>query len=123
MTMALSGRKILTAIILVTVGLLMAYPLGYWWAGRSEPYSLGCSFAAHDAEIMKQIGPVRTCNMSSWFAYNIQYHGPNGSAQFQLRIIGEKGAGDLFVSMATIDGQWTVQSAKLKRDDRFITVR
>lgn len=120
----LSKKQILVGIIVVLSSLVAAYTLGFWSASHSQSYIDACDFARRDARLASEIGPVRDCRLSSWFGYNIHYEGPNGSAQFRLHVIGEKGDGDLFVNLAINDGEWQVETAKLKLPSNgFLTIR
>jgi hypothetical protein len=120
----LTKKNITLMVVFLASSLLIAYAIGYWSASHSESYLRACDFASHNATLVEQIGPLRACRLSSCLSYNIRYQGPNGSAQFRLNLVGQKHEGELFVNLVTNDGEWQVQTAKLKLpSNTFVVIR
>lgn len=95
----------------------------YFEALHSDAYRTAREFVNDNQELINALGPVKKCTLHP-LGWQISYSGPNGVADFDLRVTGDKQEGNVFVSLETDLGQWKVVGAKLRlKDGKFIRLK
>ena len=102
--------KIIAAIVLL---ILIASPVvGYFLAKGSEPFQYSKQAIERSALVKDALGKVKEVNLAP-FGYSVKYSGPQGWAEFETEVIGDKGHGTLQIKLEKNLGAWKIIGARL----------
>lgn len=112
----ITGRKIFITISIVVFLLILSYLAGYLVASRSEGYQVAQQFVHENSVVSDQLGPIKDMRLA-YFGYSVRYSGPQGWADFEIIVKGEKANSMVFIKLMKEAGKWEVTTARLKRTD------
>lgn len=102
--------KIIVATILLV--LIVSPIVGYFLARASEPFEYSKKVIGTSTVVKDALGEVKEVKLAP-FGYSVKYSGPQGWAEFETEIIGEKGHGTLQIKLEKNLGAWQVVGARL----------
>ncbi len=106
------SKKLKIIIGVVIVAVVISPFVGYYLAVSSEPYNFSKQVIQNSASIKQTVGEVQSIRLAP-FGYSIKYTGPEGSAEFESRVIGSKGSANLNIKLKKNLGTWEVIAAQL----------
>jgi hypothetical protein len=96
---------------------LLAFMVGFWLLihqviERSDAFVTATSYARSSDAIQAQLGNIRSARLPWFGSASIQSGGDVGQAKFSLELVGDKGAGRLYVELVK-RGVWELRFARL----------
>ena len=86
-------RKKMLTILCITSGLIICFFVALYIVGiRGEAYKYASEFLDSNKSITEHIGAL-TSKRLALFGYSIRYNGPDGYADYKIRVRGQNGKG------------------------------
>jgi len=84
----------------------------YFLGTKSEAYRFAVHFIDNNTSIAENIGLLKSRRLAFW-GYYVRYNGPHGYAEYRIFITGEKGEGEVYLSLEKTSGEWKVIKGNL----------
>lgn len=95
---------------------IILYIIGYLVIKETEAYKIANDFIISNKNLTEIIGEIKTVKLA-FGGYMLEYTGPEGKADFELLVEGNKTNGTVYISMKREAGIWRVSEANLVTDN------
>jgi|ETNmetMinimDraft_26_1059896.scaffolds.fasta_scaffold100375_2 hypothetical protein len=110
-------HKIRKSLTLVTILLLFAWVIGYFWGTRFEAYDVAVGVVKSDPLVAEHIGRDLSARIALFDGYHVSGSGTDASAQYRLVVKGSKGSGIVDLALSREVGRWKLLEGSLAVED------
>ncbi len=107
------SKKIKRAASTVTVLLLAAWVIGYFWGTRFEAYEVALGVVRSSPVVAEHIGPGASARIALFDGYRVSSVGTETEATYRLVVSGEKGSGVFDLALSRKVGRWSIVDGNL----------
>lgn len=112
----LKGNRVFKILIITATLVGLMFSSLYIYGIKSEPYKIATNYIKQSEEIRKTLGSLISCRLAI-FGYSVRYSGPNGIANYEIVVKGEKRNASVYINMKKSVGIWEILKANMITED------